>query len=120
VLRERLEGRIYNAFGDGGYLIWRRVLPVYVDGRTEVHPREFWEEYFGVPQESWSERADRDGVNIAVVPRRGYEWLMGGLSKLPGWSLVHVDEREAVFVREIPEHADVVARYRVDPAALRE
>jgi len=81
-----------------GYLIWRRVLPVYVDGRTEVHEREFWERYFGTPRESWSEWADGEGVNAVIAPRRGYEWLEDGLSRL-GVALVYVDDRDVVFVR---------------------
>ena len=71
-------------------------------------------------RESWSERADRLGINTAIVPRRGYEWLVEGLAKLPGWALVYVDAREAVFVREMPEHARLIAEHRLDAAELAE
>jgi hypothetical protein len=99
VLANGLRGRLYNGFGDGGYLIWRRVLPVYVDGRTEVHDAAFWANYFGPKTESWSAWADREGVGTAIVPRQGYEWLAEGLPKLSGWMQVYADERDLVFMR---------------------
>jgi hypothetical protein len=113
VLGHGVKGNIYNGMGDGGYLIWRGLTPVYVDGRTEVRSHEFWREYFEGGGDDWPTLVSRWGINAVLVPRRGYEWLSRVLARDEGWALVYADERNVVFVRDIPEHAGL---FRLDPA----
>ena len=112
VLGHGVKGRVYNGMSDGGYLIWRGVTPVYVDGRTEVGAPEFWREYFEGGGNDWPTLVTRWEINAVLVPRRGYEWLNHMLARDRAWALVYADERNVVFVRDIPEHAGL---RRLDP-----
>lgn len=116
-LAEGCQPPIYNAMGDGGYLIWRAhgVLPVYSDGRLEVYTNDFFKEYFIDGPANWPEMANRRAISTVIVPVDGYEWLVSSLAASRSWALVHMDHRTVILVRAIPEHADLIARRRIDP-----
>jgi hypothetical protein len=117
-------GRVYHWMADGAYLIWRSrvgesgepTLPVYVDGRLEVYGEEFLREYFEPDRAGWRAMAARRGITAAIVPVRWHSWLISDLAASEDWALVHIDHRNLVFLRAIPEHAGIIARWRIDPA----
>lgn len=111
-------GRLFNTMREGGYLVWWSGgrVKVFVDGRTDVYGDEFLREFSSINAGNWAAITDRWAINTAMVPNQGYEGVVSMLcAPGSGWAPVHVDHRCIVFVRE--GAAELVAKYRVDPAA---
>jgi hypothetical protein len=117
--REEIEGRAFNAYGDGGYLIWRRYPPhrVFVDGRNVDYGRAFLAETLEAAREPevWRDLEDRYGLSVAIL---GYRALLDGtavpyadhLDRNPAWALVWLDDDAAIYVKRTPAHAALIER----------
>jgi len=109
-VRAGLDGPVLNHLNYGGYLMWARPQPVFIDGRLEVVGEEFYAYY----QRVLASEAELE----ACVAKHGIEWivfpyatnpkLLGRLSKDPRWRLAYVDVVAAIFVREGPRAAALV------------
>ncbi|MBN2054517.1 hypothetical protein JW905_06320, partial [bacterium] len=99
--RERLPGRMLNHLNFGGYLMWARQEPVFIDGRTEVMGVGFYKVF---------ERAMTDPAALETcVARYGITWiifphglmpeLVGRLSVDENWRLAYADNLAAIFRR---------------------
>jgi hypothetical protein len=90
--------RLFNAYGWGGYLIWRG-FPVYIDGRADVYGDagllNFGQTWHVDP--GWEEPLDRYGVGLVLVPR--VSRLAGTLVDSPDWALKYEDGIARVFGR---------------------
>lgn len=114
--RAGLRGRVLNQLGFGGYLMWARDEPVFIDGRLEVVGERFYLEYLRV--------LDSEPALEAAVARHGIEWiifpyklapgLLQRLSADPRWRLAYVDHLATIFVRS----GTATAR-ALHPSALR-
>jgi len=66
-----LSGNMFNNIGIGGYLCWRGYpeRKVFIDGRLEVHEREFYTEYINVMHNPvrWNELAARYSIDYAIL-----------------------------------------------------
>jgi cytochrome c-type biogenesis protein CcmH/NrfG len=112
--------QLFHSMADGQYLTWaaRDRFPVFIDGRIEVYGEPFIHDYYRLPsRRDWEAVFDRLGVNTAMIHREHLAPLVGEMMNSPAWALVHLDDRELVFVRDIPEHADLIRRHRIDPLA---
>lgn len=49
------------------------------------------------------------------MQRDTFGWLLAELAANPQWALVHLDNRNLVYVRDFPANASLIARYRIDP-----
>jgi hypothetical protein len=108
---------LFNGVRDGGYLIWRLEgrAPVFVDGRTDVYGPELLNELVSVKPATWAALAERRGIRTAVFPVSGFEDMVRSLAAAgSGWVLVHLDHRNVVFVRDVPENSAVIAARRID------
>jgi tetratricopeptide (TPR) repeat protein len=110
--------QVFNSIRDGHYLGWRSEgkIKVFVDGRTDVIGDELLGAFEAVSPHTWDATADRFGINTAIVPVKNYPDLVAYLAHAPAWALVYLDHRNMVFVRDIPDHASLIASYRIDPA----
>jgi tetratricopeptide (TPR) repeat protein len=101
-----IDGQPFNCLVTGGYLAWR-LFPaqrVFVDGRLEAFPEEFFALYFRTlddPQ-SWPLVANRYGLDYALLYHR---WsnripLAQYLASGHGWTMVYYDEISSLFVRD--------------------
>jgi Flp pilus assembly protein TadD len=61
--------------------------------------------------------AARWGIRTVMLLREDLGRLVDVIRRSPNWVLVHLDARELVFVRDIPEHAELIRRFRIDPRA---
>jgi len=98
--RERPEGRIFNRYRWGGYLIWR-LWPeyrVFVDGRTDLYGDRALEDYVEIATAGprAMELLQAYGVRWAVVRP---EDALGTLLACEGWELAYQDGVAAVWVR---------------------
>ncbi len=100
-VRAGLDGRVLNHLGFGGYLMWARPQPVFIDGRLEVVGERFFEEYLGIlGSESELERAvARYGIEWIVFSYKIAPRLLERLSRDPRWRLSYVDHLAVIFVR---------------------
>lgn len=113
-----LSGNMFNNIGIGGYLCWRGYpeRKVFIDGRLEVHEREFYTEYIRVMQNPvyWNDLARRYDIDYVVLQHTmgDTQALIGRLHRQKNWALVYVDDVSVVFVRDTVDHREIVERYR--------
>ncbi|MBI2080111.1 MAG: tetratricopeptide repeat protein [candidate division NC10 bacterium] len=123
--RYRLNGRVFNSYKFGGYLLWRRwpANQVIIDGRYDavLFDEKLLEAYLQAHRSppALDRITAAYGVEILVLdadPDR----RMAYLSRHPGWARVYWDPVAEVFVRRGGRHADLIAdhEYRLtDPTA---
>ena len=95
-----LEGRIFNEFLWGGYLLhaWPE-QKVFIDGGTDHYGEELFTDYLEIwtVQPGWRDRVARWDFDHAMVPSRSR--LAQQLVREPGWSLAWCDVRAAILTR---------------------
>ena len=99
--RAGLDGPVLNHLNFGGYLIWARGRPVFIDGRLEVMGEAFYDEYRRILEDpqALEPAVARYGITWCIFPYRVAPRLLGRVSSDPHWVLVHVDPLAAVFAR---------------------
>jgi hypothetical protein len=99
------DGPVLNAYGFGGYLIFRGIPPS-IDGRADM--------YGGRVLGDHVRMVGGDGRLLeASLARHGIGWTLfppgapvtGVLNRLPGWRRVHADDVAVVHVRDGPRPA---------------
>jgi hypothetical protein len=115
VRAERLDGRFFNSFGDGGYLEWMLPeFPAFQDAR----PMAFSPDFFA--RERAAHRSPQDfrrwlsewGVEWALVSRTE-QFLSGlGMMESPEWALIYWDEKSELYVRrDVARFASLISRF---------
>ena len=103
IARERPPGPIAHDMADGGYFIWRLypAYPVMLDGRLEVFGARRFTELMLSDVEGFQElnAKYRFGVVVLRYASGEADALLSWLHLNSNWSLVHVDDLSAVFVR---------------------
>jgi hypothetical protein len=98
--QERPEGRLFNSYNWGGYLIWATPeYPVFIDGRTDLYG-EFVRTYFQIANGlgRWREALDEYAVDIVMV--EAGSGLDRVLRREPGWRLAYRDDLAVIHLRE--------------------
>jgi hypothetical protein len=120
IVREGLQGRMYNNPNWGGYLMWRLApqRKVFSDGRgldqpsylaTVVIDNARGELVFGVP--AWKRLLDTNGIQYVITPLfgRGVLYpLVNALLRDDEWHLVFSGYNSLIFVRSSPENGRVI------------
>ena len=121
VNRLGLGGPVLNHLNFGGWLMWARPDPVFIDGRLEVVGEEFYRQYLAILGNEPAREAAvaRHGIRWIVFPYVTNPTLLGALSRDPRWRLSHVDHLGAVFTRAPAAGATAPAPEPPDPALLR-
>lgn len=122
IVRSGATPQLLNDLSDGSYLIWSagERFRVFVDGRLEVYGEPLIAQYLWTTRhdwqdpEEWNRFAGRLGINTAMLNREYHGSLLKLLSRTPDWALVHLDPRNAVFVRDIPAHRSLIESQRID------
>ena len=90
-------GKLINEFTDGGFIAWR--LPkfqVFMDGRTNVHPPEFWTDVFLSDATAKDRRVSRYAADAAILPGANSR-LRASLDRL-GWRVAFTEPRAVVML----------------------
>jgi len=112
--RNQLDGRVFNTYEFGGYLIWRRwpANQVLIDGRYDgvLFDQALLEEYI----QAYSSPAtldritERYHVEILVLDARP-GWMIPYIGRHPGWARVYWDRVAEVYVRRGGRFAQLIA-----------
>jgi hypothetical protein len=96
--------RVLNHLNFGGYLIWARDEPVFIDGRLEVVGERFYGEYRRALETpaGFYDAVERYGITWVLFPYQLRPDLLDGLTRDPQWGLIYVDHLAAAFVRVRP------------------
>ncbi|QOJ14312.1 MAG: tetratricopeptide repeat protein [Planctomycetia bacterium] len=114
----RPRGQVYHHMREGGWMAWRGgpEYPVFIDGRLEVYGTGgVMADYLGMNARNYEAVFEKYGIHTAIVDLDRTRWLSDALRQSGQWTLVHVDPLKTVYIRNIPEHADLIARRRIDP-----
>lgn len=132
VLANDLQGRMFNSYDWGGYLIWR-LYPehqVFIDGR--VLDEAVYRDYSVISQGMafsrngrplFRELLDQHAIEFAVMPLQTFTGeafpLIYQLSQQPDWFPVYLDDLATVFVRR-GRNDPVLFRKHIDKKAFVE
>jgi tetratricopeptide (TPR) repeat protein len=114
--RHRLDGRLFNTYQFGGYLLWRRwpANQVFIDGRYDavLFDEALFEAYMEAHRSpAVLDRLTREyGVDILILDARPTR-RMAFLDDHPGWARVYWDPVAEILVRRDARHADLIARH---------
>ena len=96
-----LEGRVFNHYGYGGYLI-SVGIPTFIDGRGELYGGDFIKRQVEAValrgEEPLEAVLDRWAIDWTLLPNDQAANQL--LARLPGWRRVYSDEAATIFVRE--------------------
>ena len=118
VLKEKIQGRMFNEAGYGGYLIWRMapLRKVFIFCDTYLN-RVLLERTMNIDEDNlWRELFDEYQVTYAIYncPQLPLTGKRGTLSALilswKDWKLVFWDDVSMVFVKDLPQYQDLIAR----------
>jgi MFS family permease len=116
-----VSGPIFNNFDIGGYLIYH-LYPrqqVYVDNRAEAYPADFLVEYkvAQLDRTVWEKLDDQYQFGAIYFSRLertewGQQFLITTIQD-SRWAPIYVDDFTIIFVRDIPEHQDIIKKYKL-------
>jgi hypothetical protein len=112
------DGRVFNHFPWGGYLLYRfqGKLPVFIDGQTDFYGEALTREYEQVitQAEGWPEVLRKYQVSWAILPANS--GLVEALVRDLGWQVVYQDGTAAILY--LGDRASLFIRNRcVEPAS---
>ena len=99
LLEAKPQGRIFNAYHWGGYLIWTiPEYPVFVDGRADLHGDEIIGQWMNVVQtkDGWQDILTDWEINIILLESNN---PMSRILTNVGWSILYEDDIAVVYGR---------------------
>ncbi len=112
--RYRLDGRVFNSYQYGGYLLWRRwpANQVFIDGRYDavLFGEDTLEAYreAHASAEALDRLAATYGIEILVLDADPYSRMIH-IQMNPGWARVYWDSVAEVYVRRQGRYAELAA-----------
>lgn len=118
--KEKLKGPIFNNFDIGSYIAYR-LYPtekVFVDGRPEAYPSEFFQKTYIPMQESIEKFKESDkkyGFNTIVFSHTDQtpwaETFLSFIVKDSQWKTIYIDSAMIILVKDSQENTDVLKKY---------
>ena len=125
VVKEKLPRNLFNDFNTGGFVVWRLApgYPDYIDGRSVPFGGSLLLRNSSLLEQAldsaeWSSEADTRGIKSMLLSM-DFEAgnalrSLGSYCDAQGWRPVFLDAFGAVFLRVVPETADLVHRLQID------
>jgi len=99
LLENQPEGKLFNSYTWGGYLIWRLYpdYPVYIDGRADVYGAEFINDFVSIysVENGWEQALDATGAGLVLVEDDCR--LAKALQQSSEWHKVYQDDLSVIF-----------------------
>ncbi|WP_419176067.1 hypothetical protein [Desulfosediminicola sp.] len=113
IVDNEIQGRMFNTYGYGGYLIYR-LYPdqkVFIDGRADMYGDDFLKKYKkinnGLPD--WEKEFDHYDIDYVLCERQAP--IRQLLLTRGDFKLVYDDEYSSVLVKDISRFTDLIAEY---------
>lgn len=111
--REPITGNMFNDDEFGDYIIysaWPKYR-VFTDGRSDVYGEKLGSVYFQVAnvQPGWKEVLARYNISWVIFDTKSA--LTAALGEDQEWRPIYTDEVATIFVKNIPDHAPLLAKY---------
>jgi hypothetical protein len=102
---ELANGRVYNTYEWGGYLIWRHI-PVFIDGRAELYGNDFFLYYLQTIRlsEQWRQPLDEWAIDYVLLKQNSP--LATLLITSGEWREAYADQVARVFIRRGSERTE--------------
>ncbi|MBP9041203.1 MAG: hypothetical protein KBF64_05450 [Anaerolineaceae bacterium] len=102
LLENHPDGKLFNSYTWGGYLIWKLYpdYPVYIDGRADVYGANFFSHFASIysAEDGWEQALDDTGASLILVERDCR--LASELRKSTQWPVVYQDDLSVIFQKE--------------------
>ncbi len=127
LLAAGIQGRFFNDFNSGAYLIGRTApaIKVFVDGRTEFYGPGYMQQQDKIWKgdtrlfEEVVQKYHLTGVFAGSARAPAPEAFLRYLAASPSWVLVYFDHDAAIFLKDIPANQPWIHRYAVDLSQWR-
>ena len=104
LLKAKPSGPLYHSLNWGGYFIYALtpLYKVYIDGRTQLYSRKFWEanDRIRFGRSDWESQLDKTGARTVVWKKD--DPLASLLQLSPHWTLAWSDKHVVIFVKCTP------------------
>ncbi len=117
-----IQGPMFNNFDIGSYLVWQ-LYPnqkVFVDGRPEAYPVEFFDKIYKPMQRDekvWQTMSEKYAINYVFFAHTDMtEWsqeFLTRISKDREWPMVFLNDAAAVFLKDTPVNRPVTDKYKI-------
>ena len=95
------QGRLFNTYSWGGYLIWRLYpeYPVYIDGRADVYGDKFLFDYISIyrSEPGWEDKLVYDNIRIILIEPDAP--LANTLRESSSWRIAYEDRVSVIFLK---------------------
>ena len=102
IVKNKPQGRLFNSYNWGGYLIWRLypAYPVYIDGRADLYGGKFLSDYMDIASAKlgWEEKLSQENLQIVLVESDSK--LADALRQSSAWNISFEDKVSVIFIKE--------------------
>jgi len=124
-----IQGPVFNNFDIGSYLVWQ-LFPdqkIFVDGRPEAYPVEFFEDIYKLMQRDekvWEEMSQKYDINYIFFAHTDMtEWsqeFLTRIAKNPEWPMVFLNDAVIIFLKDTPDNRSIVDKHKFTDDNLNE
>ena len=114
ILQNDFHGNMFNEINFAGYLMFALYpkYKVFTDNRFDLFGSKFLPDFYQIDEVGprWQETLDKYTVNFIITERAST--LRKALDQSSNWVRVYLDPGYAIYVKNIPENADLITRCR--------
>ena len=124
LVQNKIKGNFFNDFNSGAYLIGRTypAIRVFIDGRTELYGSEYFSEvYLKIWKEgneklfdAMAQKYNITGAFLNSARQDLSPKMLKMFYNKRDWKLVYFDYDACIFLKDVPQYKDIIARFAVD------
>jgi hypothetical protein len=120
LIKENITGNMFNNDEFGDYLIYRSYprYKVFFDGRSDMYGAGMLKEYGKVANFEPGWEAILEKYRITWILYDTQSNLARYLAKESNWVRIYSDSVASIFVKNIPQHRDLIAKYGISGKAV--
>jgi len=113
IIKTGLNGRMFNTYHFGGYLIYR-LYPdqrVFIDGRADMYGDAFLQEYNSINygESGWEKLFEKHAIDYVICTRDAP--IRQLLMLRADFRLIYDDGDNSILVKDIPRYAEIIANH---------
>ena len=125
----KIHGPVFNNFDIGSYLVWQ-LFPahrVFIDGRPEAYPVEFFDKVYKPMQRDekiWQDMVEKYGINyifFAHTDMTEWAWeFLDRISKDKEWPMVFLNDAVVIFVKNTETNRNIIYEHKISEQNVRD